>query len=170
MPVAIFHLGTTSICRKRLVSAVSGYGNVPFGAEPFVVDFEIKAGRDRVHQAGIDSLTEVGIIFSHGHAVGFVGIEFADDVPLVRLWRFRLQARRVGCRRWYRLRPGPARAPGTPPAGRETRAAAPVGASRAGSCALVEPCCEAMRLPAMSLTPLIGLPFFTKNCAPCRRT
>ncbi len=32
--------------------------------------------------------------------------------------------------------------------------------------ALVEPCWAATRLPAMSLMPLMGLPFFTRNCAP----
>ena len=32
--------------------------------------------------------------------------------------------------------------------------------------ALVEPCWAATRLPAMSSMPLMGLPFFTMNCAP----
>ena len=101
-----FLLGPQACCLKPLLGhdfhlqkalGVGGerVGNIAFGAKPFIIYLEIEPGRDCVHQANIDGLTEVGVIFSHGHAVRLVGIKLTDDRPVVGLRSFRLQARKA---------------------------------------------------------------------------
>src|SRR5207249_1160040 len=62
------------------------------GSEPLVVDLEVLARLEAVLEPGVDGGLELGVALTHSHAVRLLGVEVADDVPVVRIRRFRLQA------------------------------------------------------------------------------
>src|SRR5215470_20457865 len=95
---AAARLGITSALLADLLQQICPYlrrhriRQLALRAEPLVVDLEVLARLERVLEAGVDGRLELGVALAHRHAVGLFGEEVANDLPVVRIRRLRLQA------------------------------------------------------------------------------